>query len=242
MIIHQAAIRSVPKSLDNPFLSNSVNSEGTLMMLHEAARCGIRRFVYASSSSVYGNAQHFPQREDFPTRPLSPYGASKLAGENFCYSYFFNFGLETVSLRYFNVYGPRQNPESKYSAVVPAFVSSVRKKMQPTIDGTGKQSRDFTFVRDVAKANILAAFTPDIAGQIFNIAGGKDYSVLKVYKMICDALGSSLKPVFGQRRRGDPMRTYADTSKARRMLKWRPEVEFEEGLNETIEWFLKKRV
>lgn len=242
VIIHQAAIRSVPKSVDDPFLSHHVNASGTLLLLEEAKRAGVGRFVYASSSSVYGNATKFPQREGDPLLPLSPYGVSKLAGENYAYTYFTNFGLETVALRYFNVYGPRQNPESKYSAVVPAFLDMIRKGRSPVVDGDGRQSRDFTFVGDVVRANLAAAFGPKLcAGHAFNIGGGQEVSVLGVLKALAQATGKSVKPVFGPARKGDARRTCTDLSKARRLLGWTPQVTFKDGIRQTVEWFGSSR-
>ena len=238
IVIHQAAIRSVPKSVDNPFLSHSVNATGTLILLHEAMRQKIKRFVYASSSSAYGDVENFPQKEGDPVKPLSPYGASKLVGEHYCYCYFQNCGLKTVALRYFNVYGPRQNPESKYSAVVPAFIDKIKKGHSPTIDGTGKQSRDFTFVKDVVAANLRAAFGHQrAAGQVFNIAGGKDYSVLDTLRILSGELGAKPEPRFGPKRKGDADRTCADITKARSLLGWKPRVSFPQGLKETVRWF-----
>lgn len=238
VVIHQAAIRSVPKSVNNPLLSHEANTTGTLTLLNAAIKHGVKRFVYASSSSVYGGAQAFPQKESASLRPMSPYGVSKLCGENYCHAFHAIYGLHTVALRYFNVYGPRQNPESLYSLVVPAFIDKIRRGERPVIDGTGKQSRDFTYVKDVVRANLLAAFeAPRAGGKSFNIAGGKDTSILDILNMIAKHMGRKANPVFGPRRKGDPMRTYADISAAKRDLGWKPLTGLDEGLRETIQWF-----
>jgi len=241
-VIHQAAIRSVPKSVDNPLLSHEVNASGTLVLLHAAVKHRVRRFVYASSSSVYGDVKHFPQKESDPLLPLSPYGASKLAAENYCYCFYNNHGLRTVSLRYFNVYGPRQNPESLYSAVVPAFIDKIRQGKPPVVDGSGRQSRDFTYVGDVVAANLRAAFGPaSLGGKVFNIASGHDYSVLDILNVIAKNMGVRPRCVFGPPRRGDARRTFADISAARRKLGWKPRVDLNKGLRETVLWFEKEK-
>lgn len=238
VVIHQAAIRSVPKSVNDPLLSHETNSTGTLILLNAAIKHGVKRFVYASSSSVYGGVAKFPQSENDSLSPMSPYGVSKLCGENYCHAYHAIYGLHTVALRYFNVYGPRQNPESLYSLVVPAFIDKIRRGERPVIDGTGKQSRDFTYVKDVVQANLLAAFeAPRAAGKSFNIAGGKDTSILDILNLIARHMGRKTNPIFGPRRKGDPMRTYADISAARRDLGWRPLTPLNDGIRETVQWF-----
>lgn len=238
VVIHQAAIRSVPKSVNNPFLSHEVNTTGTLVLLNSALKHGVKRFVYASSSSVYGDVTKFPMQEKDSLSPMSPYGVSKLCGEQYCHAFHAIYGMHTVALRYFNVYGPRQNPESLYSLVVPAFIDKVRRGERPVIDGTGKQSRDFTYVKDVARANVLAAFGgPRSAGKSFNIAGGKDTSILEILNLVAKHMGKKTKPVFGPRRMGDPMRTYADISAAKRDLGWTPLMKLNDGIKETVQWF-----
>jgi dTDP-glucose 4,6-dehydratase len=238
VVIHQAAIRSVPKSVNNPLLSHEVNTTGTLTLLNAAVKHGVKRFVYASSSSVYGGVKKFPMHEDDSLKPMSPYGVSKLCGEQYCHAFHEIHGLHTVALRYFNVYGPRQNPESLYSLVVPAFIDKVRRGERPVIDGTGKQSRDFTYVKDVARANYLAAFeAPRAAGKSFNIAGGRDTSILEILNLVAKHMGRRTDPIFGPRRKGDPMRTFADISAAKRDLGWKPTMKLDDGIRETVQWF-----
>lgn len=236
-VIHQAAFRSVPKSVENPTLCNDININGTLNVLMAAHKTKVKRVVYASSSSVYGNIVTFPQREEFLPGPLSPYGVSKLAGEHYCKVFTETFGLETVSLRYFNVFGPRQNPESKYSAVIPAFISKMVDDQRPTVDGDGKQSRDFTFVKNVVNANLNAALKKGAAGQIINVGCGESYSVLDIIKVLNKYMGKDIKPIFGPVRKGDARKTRADIRKLKTILGVKELVNFEEGLKKTLEWF-----
>ncbi|MDD5449091.1 MAG: SDR family oxidoreductase [Candidatus Omnitrophica bacterium] len=236
-VIHQAAFRSVPKSVENPTLCNETNVAGTLNVLIAAHRTKVKRIVYASSSSVYGNVDKFPQEEDILLNPLSPYGASKLAGEYYCGVYSATFGLETVSLRYFNVFGPRQNPESKYSAVIPAFISRMIKGESPMVDGTGVQSRDFTYVFNVVEANLAAALSKKAAGRVINVGCGDSYSVLDIIKFLNKFLGAKIKPVFGPARKGDARKTQADIKGLKAYLGITPSVKFDRGLKLTLDWF-----
>jgi UDP-glucose 4-epimerase len=238
IVIHQAALRSVAKSVMDPFATHECDATGTLNVLEAAKNEGVDRLVYASSSSVYGDVKRFPMREGDPIKPLSPYGVAKLAAELYAYSYYLNYGLETVSLRYFNVFGPHQNPESIYSAVVPAFIERLKKNISPFIYGTGEQTRDFTYVDNVVNANLLAAEVPAAKGHVFNVASGQDYSVLDVYHGLAKIMGKThIKPVFKKRRPSDPDKTNADISKTKKILGWRPTVNFEEGLKRTAQWF-----
>ena len=237
-VIHQAAFKSVPKSVNSPMLAHEADATGTLNLLEAARQARVKRFVNASSSSVYGDAKHFPSNESDPTKPLSPYGVAKLAAECYAYSYFLNYGLQTVSLRYFNVFGPHQNLDSIYSAVIPAFINHVKSGSSPVIYGTGRQSRDFTYVENVVAANLAAAEAPGAGGHIFNIAGGRAHSVIDLYRELARILDKTdVKPVFKPKRRSDPMRSFADVSAAKKILKWKVTVGFEEGLKRTVEWF-----
>ena len=236
-VLHQAALRSVPKSVDDPFLTNDINVNGTLNLLFEAKKAKVKRVVYASSSSVYGDVKKFPQKEDFNPRPISPYGVSKLAGENYCKAFSETFGLETVSLRYFNVFGPHQNPESKYSACIPAFLSRMLNDKPPIIEWDGKQSRDFTYVLNVVDANLKAAVAEGVSGEVFNIACGTTISVLDIVNMLNEILSKSLKFKYAPKRPGDVRKTYADITKMGSLLGLKPGVKFKEGLERTVAWF-----
>lgn len=236
-VLHQAALRSVPKSVDDPVLTNDINICGTLNVLLAAKAAGVKRIVYASSSSAYGDCAVFPQREDLMPMPISPYAVSKLAGEHYAVTFAKTFGLETVSLRYFNVFGPRQNPESQYSAVIPAFIDKILKGERPVVDGDGKQSRDFTYVKNVVNANIAAAAVPGISGEVINVACGITTSVLDIITVLDVFLWTKTKPEFGPPRKGDVKKTIADVTKMKRLLKINVEVDFTSGLKKTLEWF-----
>jgi nucleoside-diphosphate-sugar epimerase len=236
-VLHQAALRSVPKSIDDPFTTNDINISGTLNLLVAAKAAGIKRLVYASSSSAYGDAKHFPQKETDLTKPISPYGVSKLAAENYCVAFAKTFGLETVSLRYFNVFGPRQNPESKYSAVIPAFIAGILKGSSPVVEWDGKQSRDFTYVSNVVDAHLNACTAKDVSGEAFNVACGRTTSVIDIVNKINKLLGVKIPPKYAPKRAGDVRTTYADISKMKRFLNIKKMVQFDEGLKLTLEWF-----
>jgi nucleoside-diphosphate-sugar epimerase len=236
-VLHQAALRSVPKSLANPELYNDVNINGTLNILTAARDAKVKRVVVASSSSIYGEVDKFPEREDFLPQLLSPYGLSKLAGEHYSRIFSKIYGLETVNLRYFNVFGPRQSLENEYAVVVPKFITCILKDEQPPIHGDGKQTRDFTYVANVVQANIKSAVTPGIKCEIFNIACGKAYSVLDIVKLVNKILGKDIKPKFGPVRAGDAKHTLADISKAKKLIGFNPDIGFEEGLKKAVEYF-----
>lgn len=240
-VVHQAAMRSVAKSVEDPFSTNDVNVFGTLNLLMASKEAGVKRFVYASSSSAYGDVKRFPQKETDCTSPISPYGVSKLAAENYCVTFAKTFGLETVSLRYFNVFGPRQNPESKYSAVIPMFISKMMKGESPVVEWDGKQSRDFTFVSNVVEANLRACITPGISGEVFNIACGTTTSINDIVGELNKLLGTDLKGVCAPKRPGDVRKSYADIDKMKRLLKIKKIMQFEKGLRLTVDWFRKKK-
>ncbi|OGS19486.1 MAG: Vi polysaccharide biosynthesis protein VipB/TviC [Elusimicrobia bacterium RIFOXYA2_FULL_50_26] len=236
-VFHQAALRSVPRSVDDPLSTNNVNITGTLNLLINARKAGVKRVVYASSSSVYGDNKKLPQKEDAVPGPLSPYATSKLAAENYCQVFAKTFGLETVSLRYFNVFGPRQDPDSKYSAVIPRFIEAAFKGEPIEVHGDGKQSRDFTYIANVVNANILAALTPGVSGQVFNVACNESYSVLDIAHAIEKAVNIKFVINHTPARAGDVRRTCADISKASKLLKYKPLVRFNDGLKKTVAWF-----
>ena len=242
VIFHQAALRSVPKSVDHPSLYHEVNVTATFQMLQLAKEAGVRRVVYASSSSVYGERTPLPQREEMPASPQSPYAASKLAMEVYCGMFSRLYGLQTVGLRYFNVFGPRQSLENKYAVVVPKFITSLLAGKPPPIHGDGRQTRDFTYVENVVRANLQAAAAPKAAaGQVFNVASGSSHSVLELAGFLTRHLGSRVKPKFLPERPGDVLHTWADIGKAKRLLGYRVAVPFEEGLRRTAGWFDRNR-
>ena len=236
-VLHQAALHSVPKSMKNPYDYNHVNIDGTLNLLNVSGKCGVKRFVMASSSSVYGNTDVFPQREDIYPRPISPYALSKLAGECYCRIFSENFGVEAVALRYFNVFGPRQALDDEYAVVIPKFINSILNDEQPPIFGDGKQSRDFTFIKNVVQANLKAATTEGVSGEVFNVACGEDNTVLSIAELINKFTGKSITPKFLPVRQGDVYKSLADISKIKAMLKFEPEFGFEQGMKITFEWF-----
>ncbi|MBI4543851.1 MAG: SDR family oxidoreductase [Gemmatimonadetes bacterium] len=236
VVFHQAALPSVPRSVREPHTTHEVNATGTLNLLVAARDAGVRRVVYAGSSSAYGNAPELPKREDMEAAPLSPYAASKLAGEMYCRAFYEAYGLETVVLRYFNVFGPRQDPASQYAAVVPRFVSAALAGAPPVIYGDGEQTRDFTFVANVVRANLQAAAAAGVGGEIFNIASGERISVNELWRRIRELTGAELEPVHEPPRAGDVRDSLASLDKAER-LDYQPAVGLSEGLERTIEFF-----
>lgn len=236
-ILHQAALRSVPKSVDNPVLFNEVNVTGTLNILIAARDADVRRVVFASSSSVYGESKILPQKESHLPCAISPYAVTKLTGEYYCRTFNRIYGLETVSLRYFNVFGPRQSLESEYAVVIPKFVTNMLNDEQPPVHGDGRQTRDFTYIDNVVRANLKAATKNGISGEVFNIACGSSYSVLDLIKFLNKILNKSLKPKFVPPRPGDVRNTQADIAKMKRLLALDPAVDFVKGLEKTVEYF-----
>jgi nucleoside-diphosphate-sugar epimerase len=233
-VLHQGALPSVPRSVADPATSHEVNVTGTINVLIAARDAGVQRLVYAASSSAYGNSPTLPKREDMPTNPLSPYAVSKLAGEHYCRAFHQVYGLETVCLRYFNVFGPRQDPKSQYAAVIPKFIEMMRRGEPPTIYGDGSQSRDFTYVANVVRANLLAAAAPDAAGSVVNVACGQRHTLLDLVSALNRLLGTDLEPAFQPDRAGDVKHSLADIGVARELLGYQVLVPFEEGLERLV--------
>jgi len=236
-VIHLAALSSVPHSVADPLAANQTNLVGTLNVLVAARDVGVHRVVYASSSAVYGEDPVLPKREDMLTLPLSPYAVSKLAGEHYCRAFQHVYGLPTTVLRYFNVFGPRQHPTSQYSAVIPRFIAALLQGEPPTIYGDGLQSRDFVYVADVVRANLLACESPDGVGQVFNIGSGERYTLLDLVSNLHQILDVSIDPRFTDPRPGDIRHSYADIGQIRCMIEYQPDVSFYEGLERTGTWY-----
>ena len=229
-VLHHAALVSVPRSIDDPVACNEANITGTLNILMAARDARVKRVVYASSASVYGDSPALPKVEYMPTNPLSPYALTKLAGEYYCRMFTKLYGLETVSLRYFNVFGPRQDPTSMYAACIPKFLRLMADDKQPVIYGDGLQSRDFTFVSNAVSANLLACHQPGIGGEVFNIACGQSYTLLDIVDFLNHTLGKSVNPTFEPARPADVKHSLADIQKAGSLLGFSPEVGLGEGL------------
>jgi UDP-glucose 4-epimerase len=242
LVFHQAALASVPRSIDDPVTTGDVNVIGTLNLLEQSRKSGVRRFVYASSSSVYGDSETLPKMETMPANPLSPYAVSKLVGEYNCRVFSHIHGMETVSLRYFNVFGPRQDPDSQYAAVVPIFIRHLLESESPTIYGDGEQSRDFTYVENVVRANINAARSPNGSGETFNVACGEKYTVNELFSKLKTLSGGSSEAVYDPPRPGDVKHSMADIGRAEAAFDYKVLVGFEEGLRLTVEWYKSKVV
>ncbi len=236
-VFHQAALASVPLSLERPMDTHRACVTGTLNLLRHSVAAGVKRFVYAASSSCYGDQPTSSKRETDLPMPLSPYAAAKLAGELYCQSYFHSFGLETVGIRYFNVFGPRQDPNSPYSAVIPLFVTKILSQSKPLIYGDGGQSRDFTFVANIVHGNLLASEKPNVGGKVFNVADGRQTSLLRLLELLSTLLGRSIAPEFLPPRVGDVRESLADISRARTELGYEPKVSLEDGLRQTIAYY-----
>ena len=236
VVFHQAALRSVPRSVDEPLLSLECNVLGTMNVLRAAEKAGVRRLVYASSSSVYGDTGGAVNVETNPTDPRSPYAVSKLAGEHYCRTWSYLGLLSTVSLRYFNVYGPGQHPESKYAAVFPGFISALIDGRAPEVHWDGEQSRDFSYIKDVVAANLAAVDAENVDGEVFNIGGGGGKTVNEVLRSVSNALGIWIEPTQLPKRAGDVRHTKADISKAERLLGWKPQAQWDEAVRSTVEW------
>ncbi|MBD3232732.1 MAG: NAD-dependent epimerase/dehydratase family protein [candidate division Zixibacteria bacterium] len=239
-IFHQAALPSVPRSIDNPLTSNEVNINGTLNVLEAARFFGIKRLIYASSSSIYGDTEVMPKRENMAPSPLSPYAITKLAGERYCQIFYRLYGLETVALRYFNVFGPHQNPYSQYSAVIPKFITKLLAGKKPLIYGDGSQSRDFTFIENVVGANLLACETDECLGRVINIACGKEFTLNMLVRKLQEIIGSDIEIEYADSQPGDVQRSIADITDAEKYLGYKVQVGFEEGLKRTVDYFRDK--
>lgn len=238
-VFHLAALASVGRSIRDPLTTHSVNETGTLTVLEASRKAGVKRVVYAASSSAYGNSPLLPKCETAKPAPASPYAVSKLTGEYYCQVYWETFDLPTACVRYFNVFGPRQDPQSEYAAVIPRFIDAALNGQQPVIYGDGKQSRDFTYVENAVQATILAASTPQAAGQVMNVACGERRTLLDVVELLEDLLADRIEPKFEPARAGDVKHSQADIELARLLLGYEPEIGFKEGLKETVEWFRK---
>ncbi len=237
-VLHQAAIPSVPRSVADPYGAHEACATGTLNVLIAARDAGVKRVIYAASSSAYGNVESDYKREDMTPNPLSPYAVAKLTGEQYCQVFYEVYGLETVALRYFNVFGPRQDPTSPYSAVIPLFMTAMINDKPPTIFGDGLQSRDFTYIDNVVHGNLLACAAPRerVAGQMMNLACGDNITLLELANALNKLLGKSIEPTFAPPRPGDVKHSRADISKAGRLLGYEPVVTFEDGLAKTLAW------
>ncbi|HWB09974.1 MAG TPA: SDR family oxidoreductase [Pirellulales bacterium] len=236
-IFHQAALASVPRSVEAPLDTNAACVTGTVTLLDAARRAGVRRLVYAASSSAYGDQPTSPKHESDLPAPISPYGAAKLAAEYYCRAFTATYGFETVALRYFNVFGPRQDPGSPYSAVIPLFITALLAGKQPVIYGNGHQSRDFTYVANVVHGNLLAADAKGAAGRMFNVANGRATSLLELIGQLNALLGTKIEPLHHPPRAGDIRESLADISAARATLGYEPQVSFDEGLKRSIDYY-----
>jgi len=236
-VLHQAALPSVPRSIEDPVLTNEINIGGTLNLLLAAKEKKVRKFVFASSSSVYGDDETLPKREGVEGAPLSPYAVTKLIGEKYCQVFNRVFGLSTVSLRYFNIFGPRQDPFSQYAAVIPIFITKIIQGERPVIFGDGEQSRDFTYVTNIVEANRLAIEASEISGEVINVACGDKTTVNQLFETIRKLLQKDLAPIHEEPRPGDIRHSFADITKAHGVLKYEPKISLSEGLRETIRWY-----
>ncbi|TSC70877.1 MAG: UDP-glucose 4-epimerase [Parcubacteria group bacterium Gr01-1014_46] len=237
-VLHQGAIPSVPRSVDDPIKTNNANILGTLNMLVASRDAKVKRFIYAASSSAYGDSKVMPKEESMGTAPKSPYAIQKLTGEEYCQVFYKLYGLETVCLRYFNVFGPNQDPESVYSAVIPLFIKKIMRNESPVIFGDGTTSRDFTFVENNVDANIRACVAPSIvSGEVINIACGYEISLNELVQKINKEFGTNIKPIYKDERVGDVKHSLADITKAEKLLGYKPIVNFDDGLRKTIEFY-----
>jgi UDP-glucose 4-epimerase len=236
-VLHQAALGSVPRSVQDPITSNEVNVNGTLNLLWAAKKAHVKRFVTASSSSVYGNTPQLPKEENMMPNPISPYAVSKLASERYTLSFNAVYGLQTVALRYFNVFGPKQDPASQYAAVIPRFITAIMNGSTPIVYGDGEQSRDFTYIDNVVQANLLACTALEAPGQFMNIACGDRYSLNTLLQLIAEIMGKKVRPIYETERPGDVKHSLASIERAKNILGFLPTINFREGLKRTVAWF-----
>lgn len=236
-VVHLAALPSVPRSVEDPLTSNAVNIDGTLNVLLAARDAKVKRLVFSASSSAYGDNPEFPRVETQTPRPLSPYALGKLAGEYYCQLFTQLYGFETVALRYFNIFGPRQNPYSPYTGVLTIFISAYLRGEQPTIFGDGEQSRDFTYVGNCVQATLLACTAPSAAGQVINVGVGEQFTLNRTIELLNQVFGREVKPQYAAPRAGDVRDSLANIDKARALLGYQPQVRYEEGLRRTVEWY-----
>lgn len=239
-VLHQGALPSVERSIIDPITTTRVNILGTINVLLAASEAKVKRLTYASSSSVYGDTPTLPKKEVMKANPQSPYAVTKLIGEEYCLIYYSIFGLETVCLRYFNVFGPRQDPGSQYAAVIPKFITLMLRGESPPIYGDGEQSRDFSFIDNIVKANLEACKVKDAPGQVFNIACGETITINELVRRLNRILETRIKPVYQNPRKGDVRHSWADISRARKVLGYSPEIVFDAGLEKTVQWFRDK--
>lgn len=237
IVYHQAALASVPRSVAKPMDTHAACVTGTLNVLDCSRLADVKRVIYAGSSSAYGDQPFSSKREQDLPSPLSPYAAAKFAGESYCQAFTATYGLETVVIRYFNVFGPRQDPNGEYSAVIPIFVTAMLAGKQPTIYGDGKQSRDFTYIDNVVAGNLAAAVAPDAPGRVFNVACGSQFTLLDLVAAINQVLGTNIEPLFAEARKGDVRESLADISAARKVLEYEPVIDFSEGLLRSIDFY-----
>ena len=242
VVFHEAALASVPRSVVAPLDTNAACVTGTVNLLDAARHCGVRRIVYGGSSSAYGDQPTPAKHEGLLPAPVSPYAAAKLAGEFYCQAFTATYGLETVTIRYFNVFGPRQDPQSQYAAVIPKFITEMLAGKRPTIFGDGRQSRDFTYIDNIVHGNLLAADAPAAVGKTINVACGQQYNLLELVAAINKVLGTHVEPIFAAARAGDVRESLADITLARKLLKYEPTVGFEEGLRRTVDYYRQQAV
>ena len=237
VVFHEAALGSVPRSVEDPVTTNEVNIGGTVNVLWAAKEAKVQRLVYAASSSAYGESDKLPKQEDMIPAPISPYAVSKLAGEHYCHTFYKSYGLETISLRYFNVFGPRQDPKGQYAAVIPKFVSCLLKGQPPTVYGDGEQSRGFTYISNVVAANMLAAKAPDAQGQVVNVACHDRVSLNQILEILRELLNTDIQANYTDDRPGDVKHSLAEITRAKELIGYEPQVSFEQGLRMVIDWY-----